>query len=96
MRQLSQALPDSLLFNAGSADDELRQSACLANVLHTLPSRAMLTDALAQFLTVRQWQRWLLISGPTEDDQAYAAALKRAASNISASRRRACSCTSSA
>ena len=79
VRQLSQALPDSLLFNAGSADDELRQSACLANVLHTLPSRAMLTDALAQFLTVRQWQRWLLISGPTEDDQAYAAALKRAA-----------------
>lgn len=79
VRLLSQALPDSLLFNAGSADDQLRQSACLANVLHTLPSRAMLTDALAQFLTVRQWQRWLLISGPTEDDQAYAAALKRAA-----------------
>ena len=79
VRQLSQALPDSLLFNAGSSDDPLRQSACLANVLHTLPSRAMLTDALAQFLTVRRWQRWLLISGPTEDDQAYAAALKRAA-----------------
>lgn len=77
--QLSQALPDSLLLNAGSADDSLRQNQCLPNVLHTLPSRAMLTDALAQFLSVRKWQRWLLISGPTEDDQAYATALKRAA-----------------
>lgn len=79
LRQLSQALPDSLLFNAGSADDRLRQSECLSNVLHTLPSRAMLADALAQFLAVRKWTRWLLISGPSEDDAAYAAALKRAA-----------------
>lgn len=79
LRQLSQALPDSLLFNAGSADDGLRQSECLSNVLHTLPSRAMLADALAQFLAVRKWTRWLLVSGPTADDVAYAAALKRAA-----------------
>ena len=79
LRQLSLRLDDSLLLNAGSRDDSLRQSECLPNVLHTLPSRAMLADALAQFLTVRKWQRWLLISGPTEDDQAYAAALKRAA-----------------
>jgi ABC transporter substrate binding protein (PQQ-dependent alcohol dehydrogenase system) len=79
LRQLSQALGDSLLINAGSSDDSLRQSECLPNVLHTLPSRAMLADALAQFLAVRKWTHWLLISGPTEDDQAYAAALRRAA-----------------
>lgn len=79
LRKLSQTLDDSLLINAGSSDDNLRQSECLANVLHTLPSRAMLADALAQFLAVRKWSRWLLISGPTEDDQAYAAALRRAA-----------------
>jgi ABC transporter substrate binding protein (PQQ-dependent alcohol dehydrogenase system) len=79
LRQLSAALPDSLLFNAGSADDSLRSTACLNNVLHTLPSRAMLADALAQFLTVRRWNRWLLIVGQTPDDQAYAAALRRAA-----------------
>lgn len=79
LRQLSQALDDSLLINAGSSDDSLRQSECLPNVLHTLPSRAMLADALAQFLTVRKWSRWLLITGPTEGDQAYAAALRRAA-----------------
>jgi ABC transporter substrate binding protein (PQQ-dependent alcohol dehydrogenase system) len=79
LRQLSAALPDSLLFNAGSADDSLRSSDCLANVLHSLPSRAMLADALAQFLVVRKWQRALLIVGETPDDQAYAAALRRAA-----------------
>ncbi|MDN6865532.1 MULTISPECIES: ABC transporter substrate-binding protein [Pseudomonas] len=79
LRQLSAALPDSLLFNAGSADDRLRSTECLANVLHTLPSRAMLADALAQFLVLRKWQKALLIVGPNEDDQAYAAALRRAA-----------------
>ncbi|MBY8944948.1 ABC transporter substrate-binding protein [Pseudomonas sp. SH10-3B] len=79
LRQLSAALPDSLLFNAGSPDDSLRSTDCLGNVLHTLPSRAMLADALAQFLVVRKWHKALLIVGPTEDDQAYAAALRRAA-----------------
>ncbi|TRO09050.1 branched-chain amino acid ABC transporter substrate-binding protein [Ectopseudomonas mendocina] len=79
LRQLSARLPDSLLFNAGSPDDGLRREQCLDNVLHTLPSRAMLADALAQFLAVRKWTRWLLITGSTEDDIAYADALKRAA-----------------
>lgn len=78
LRQLSAALPDSLLFNAGSADDDLRSTACLNNVLHTLPSRAMLADALGQFMAVRKWQRSLLIVGQTAEDQAYAAALRRA------------------
>lgn len=79
LRQLSARLPDSLLFNAGSPDDGLRREQCLGNVLHTLPSRAMLADALAQFLAVRKWTHWLLITGSTEDDIAYADALKRAA-----------------
>lgn len=48
-------------------------------MLHTLPSRAMLADALGQFLAVRKWNRALLIPGPTEDDAAYADALRRAA-----------------
>ncbi|WP_417704291.1 ABC transporter substrate-binding protein [Pseudomonas sp.] len=79
LRQLSERLPDSLLLNAGSADDGLRREQCLGNVLHTLPSRAMLADALAQFLAVRKWTRWLLVTGTTADDIAYADALKRAA-----------------
>lgn len=78
LRQLSAALPDSLLFNAGSPDDSLRTSDCLGNVLHTLPDRATLADALIQFSVVRKWQRALLIVGQTPADQAYAAALRRA------------------
>ncbi|CAH0288769.1 ABC transporter substrate-binding protein [Pseudomonas brassicacearum] len=78
LRQLSAALPDSLLFNAGSPDDSLRTTDCLGNVLHSLPDRAMLADALVQFSVVRKWQRALLIVGQTPEDQAYAAALRRA------------------
>src|ERR1700730_15396922 len=33
-------------FNAGTADDRLRGEDCRANILHLLPSRAMLADAL--------------------------------------------------
>ncbi|WPP43900.1 ABC transporter substrate-binding protein [Pseudomonas sp. AN-1] len=79
LRQLAAAMPDSLLLNAGSADDSLRLEQCAPNVLHTLPSRAMLADALGQFLAARKWQRALLIPGPTADDAAYADALRRAA-----------------
>ncbi|NUT69499.1 ABC transporter substrate-binding protein [Pseudomonas corrugata] len=78
LRQLSAALPDSLLFNAGSADDSLRTTDCLGNVLHSLPDRAMLADALVQFSVVRKWQKALLIVGQTPEDQAYASALRRA------------------
>ncbi len=79
LRQLSAALSDSLLFNAGAYDDELRASNCANNLLHTLPSRAMLSDALVQFLVLRQWQKALLIVGEKPADHAYAAALRRAA-----------------
>ncbi len=79
LSQLAEAMPDSLLINAGSADDALRSQNCQVNVLHTLPSRSMLADALGQFLAARRWNRWMLIVGPTEDDQAYAEALRRAA-----------------
>ncbi|MBT8768453.1 ABC transporter substrate-binding protein [Metapseudomonas boanensis] len=82
--QLADALPDSLLINAGSPADELRGAQCRGNLLHSLPSRAMLTDALAQFLAVRKWQRWFLVVGQQPDDQAYAASLRRAAGRFGA------------
>ena len=43
-----------LWFNAGAADDALRQSRCRPNLLHTLPGRAMQADALAQYLVARR------------------------------------------
>lgn len=70
---------DVLIFNARAQDNELRTSTCLNNVLHTIPSRAMLADALGQWLKARRLTKWLLISGKTAEDQAYAASMKRAA-----------------
>ena len=71
--------PEALIFNAGSADDALRQSACASNTLHTLPSRAMLTDALAQWLKAKRLDEVLVITGPNAEDKAYTASFERAA-----------------
>lgn len=70
---------NAVLFNAGSYSDVLRTDQCLSNTLHTLPSRAMLTDALAQWSNFRRLKSWLLIKGSEAEDIAYADALKRSA-----------------
>ena len=70
---------DDLIFNAGSPDDDLRSGACAANMLHTLPSRAMLADSLMQFLAKRQWRSLFLIEGNRPGDKAFAEALRRSA-----------------
>ncbi|WP_145702732.1 ABC transporter substrate-binding protein [Azospirillum baldaniorum] len=73
-----------LLFNAGSPDDSLRNALCAPNLLHTAPDRAMLADALAQYLAVKRWTKWLLIVGTRPEDRLYAAAVKRAAKRFGA------------
>ncbi|HQT71037.1 MAG TPA: hypothetical protein PLE48_11505 [Thiobacillus sp.] len=69
------------VINVGEAADGLRQQACLPNLFHTLPSERMRTDAMAQALVARRWNKVLLLQGPTSDDAARAsvtqAALKR-------------------
>jgi ABC transporter substrate binding protein (PQQ-dependent alcohol dehydrogenase system) len=70
---------DVLLLNAGAYDDSLRGVDCRDNLLHTAPSRAMLTDALAQYFAFKRWRRWLLIVGRRDEDRLYAEALRRAA-----------------
>jgi ABC transporter substrate binding protein (PQQ-dependent alcohol dehydrogenase system) len=79
--QLADALRPSgaLVFNASAPDDRLRGPDCRANLFHIAPSRAMLTDGLAQFLLVRRWPRTLLVVGPGEADAAYAAAFRASA-----------------
>ncbi|WP_409566916.1 ABC transporter substrate-binding protein [Methylobacterium sp. J-048] len=69
----------AVVLNAGAPDDRLRGADCRANVFHILPSRAMLTDAIAQYLTVMRWRKIFLIVGPTEADKAYAEALRNSA-----------------
>jgi ABC transporter substrate binding protein (PQQ-dependent alcohol dehydrogenase system) len=85
LRQIATQLPDdALLINAGSSDNELRSNACIPGMLHTLPSRAMLTDALGQWLASRRWSRWLLLEGNQPEDKAYADSLQRSADRFGA------------
>ncbi|BES73099.1 ABC transporter substrate-binding protein [Marinobacter nanhaiticus D15-8W] len=78
LRELTDAAgPDTLVFNAGAPDNHLRTTDCQAQLLHTAPSRAMLTDALAQWLAKRQWREIFLITGSTEGDKAWAESFRR-------------------
>src|SRR5712671_7508126 len=74
----------TVLFNAGSIDDRLREQDCRANVIHAAPTRSMLADGLAQYLVWKQWKRWLLVVGSHEEDRLFAEALRRAASRFGA------------
>ena len=70
---------DLLLLNAAAPEDELRAARCAPQLLHTIPSRAMQADALAQLLVARKWARPLLLHGPTPADRLLLAAFQRAA-----------------
>jgi ABC transporter substrate binding protein (PQQ-dependent alcohol dehydrogenase system) len=70
---------DALIFDATDTDDALRAEGCRRNVLHLQPSRAMLADALMQFLVIKNWRQLLLVSGPQPADQLMADAYRRAA-----------------
>ena len=70
---------DATLLDATQEDDALRGADCRRQVLHLLPSRAMLADALMQYLAVKRWRSLLLVQGPAEADRAYADALRRSA-----------------
>ena len=74
----------TVLLNAGSIDDRLREEDCRPNVIHVAPTRSMLADALAQYLVWKQWKRWILVVGSHETDKLYAAALRRAAARFGA------------
>jgi ABC transporter substrate binding protein (PQQ-dependent alcohol dehydrogenase system) len=72
------------IFNVSATDDGLRAENCRANLFHTAPSRAMLADALGQYMAWKKWRRWFLISGSNPADKAMADALKRAAKRFGA------------
>jgi ABC transporter substrate binding protein (PQQ-dependent alcohol dehydrogenase system) len=66
-------------FDAGSADDRLRGDDCRANILHLLPSRAMLADALVQYLVAKRWQGLFLVVGHGDGDREFADDIRHAA-----------------
>jgi ABC transporter substrate binding protein (PQQ-dependent alcohol dehydrogenase system) len=71
-------------FNTAAADDRLRGVDCRANILHLLPSRAMLADALVQYLVAKRWRDILLVVGHAEEDREFAADVRHAAAKFRA------------
>jgi ABC transporter substrate binding protein (PQQ-dependent alcohol dehydrogenase system) len=80
----SPAARSLVLLNVRATDDALRGESCSRNVLHVAPSRAMLADALAQYLAWKRWKRWFLVVGPAPEDRLYADAVRRAAGRFGA------------
>ena len=72
------------LFNVAAPDDSLRGADCRSDVIHVAPSRAMLADALAQYLVWKKWNRWLLAYGSHPDDAKLADAYRRSAKRYGA------------
>ncbi len=74
----------AILLNVAARDDALRGESCRANLLHLIPSRAMLADALVQYLVLKRWRNILLVPGPSEADKAYADAVERSVKKFGA------------
>ena len=70
---------DLLLFNVSARDDVLRQAQCRPHLLHVIPSHAMLTDALVQYLVSKKWRKTLVLAGPRPQDEGLTAAFERSA-----------------
>ncbi len=67
------------VFNVAAPDDALRGADCQANLVNVAPSRAMLADAVGQYLVWKKWTRWLLLVGSHPDDVALGDAYRRTA-----------------
>lgn len=83
LRALVQAAPAALggaiVYNVALDDDALRGAQCAAHLLHTYPSRSMLSDALVQYLAARNWRKALVLRGPSPGDTLQFDAFSRSA-----------------
>jgi ABC transporter substrate binding protein (PQQ-dependent alcohol dehydrogenase system) len=70
---------NATILDAADRDDQLRGANCRRNVLHTMPSRAMLADALMQYLTIKKWTNIVLVVGMDSADKEYADAIRASA-----------------
>ncbi len=68
-----------LLFNVSEGADVLRGAQCQAHLMHVIPSHAMLTDALVQYLAARRWRDVLVLKGPLAEDAALVRAFENSA-----------------
>lgn len=72
----------AILFDVSNADMALRDSECRANLLLTLPSRQMRSDAVMQFALSKRWRKLSMITGAHPGDQAFAQALRNSANKF--------------
>jgi ABC transporter substrate binding protein (PQQ-dependent alcohol dehydrogenase system) len=75
---------DALLFNVSAPDDSLRRNLCAAEVVHTMPSLAMLMDGLVQYLVSRKWRDYLVLQGPLPADDMKTKAFESSAKKFGA------------
>jgi len=80
---LPEAAPGTI-FNTAAPDDRLRGFDCRANILHLPPSRAMLADALIQYLAAKRWLGILLVVGRGHGDREFAEDIRHAAKKYGA------------
>jgi ABC transporter substrate binding protein (PQQ-dependent alcohol dehydrogenase system) len=81
------ALPEAAqvtIFNTAAPDDRLRGADCRSNILHLPPSRAMLADALVQYLATKTWPAIFLVVGRSDGDREFAADVRHAAKKFGA------------
>jgi ABC transporter substrate binding protein (PQQ-dependent alcohol dehydrogenase system) len=75
---------DALVFNVSATDDPLRRELCAAEVVHTMPSRAMLMDGLVQYLVSKKWRDYLVLQGPGSTDEMQTKAFENSAKKFGA------------
>lgn len=74
--------PYDLFINIRDRSDRWRGADCAPGLLHTPPSHAMLSDALAQYLRARGWDDVLLLHGQTQADEEMAEAARHSAAKF--------------
>ncbi len=78
LNRIKGLVPEVLIMSVRAMDDSLRNRDCSTTVLHLPPSRAMVADALAQYLAWKRWRKVVLVTGRHLQDKLYADALRRA------------------
>ena len=57
-----------IFFNISNESNSLRTNLCFENLFHSFPSNMMKTDAIAQFLVKKKWNKTLILTGSLEED----------------------------
>ncbi len=86
LKAIATAIPRATLpvFDIREHDDALRRDFCAGSLFHVLPSTAMETDALAQFIVTKNWKRVLALVGPLPEDTIVADSFKASAKKFGA------------